>query len=75
MAGGKRRRGANIIQTSRKGGVLTEDERSLASRMRGQGLGWAAIARAVGRPIPTLQAAFGQAACGPAITGAERADG
>jgi hypothetical protein len=58
MSGGKRRRGASLIQVTRKSGTLSEDERDLAQRMRARGLGWAAVAGAVGRPIPTLQAAL-----------------
>ena len=61
MAARKRRGGVNHHQPGRRPSGLSADERALALKLRRQGLGWASVARCVGRSIPDLQAGLAAA--------------
>lgn len=56
MSGGKHRSRNQVIQQVRKGVLLSADERSAALRMRRQRFNTLAIARAIGRSVPDVQA-------------------
>lgn len=55
MSGGKLRRSRVVIQETRKGIVLSKDERDTATRMRANRFSWDAVSRALGRSIPDLR--------------------
>lgn len=56
MAGGKHRSRKTIIRDTRKGSLLSADERAAAKRMKRNRMSVQAIARAIGRSVPDVQA-------------------
>lgn len=57
MYGGKHNNIGREIHFVRKG-VLTDQERELALKLRAQRMGWPAVSRATGRSIPDLRYAL-----------------
>lgn len=57
MAGGKRRQGAACpMRDCRKGSALSDDERAAVARLRRLRMGADALARALGRSRPDIEA-------------------